>query len=237
MIKYIYKDKGIVAQKFADSLVEKVNTSEVFHWSLSGGSTPKLLFSLLAERYADKIEWNKVHFYWGDERCVPPTDEDSNYKMTKERLFDPLNIAEKNIHRIMGESEPAEEAKRHEEELKNSLPLNESGLPVFDLIMLGMGDDGHTASIFPHEMQLLDSSNICEVATHPVSGQKRITITGEVINAAKEIAFLVTGENKAEKIDDIFYGKERSKTYPAYHIKPSSGKLAWYLDSEAASQL
>jgi len=237
MVKYIYPNSEEVATRFADALVEKISKSDKFHWSVSGGSTPKILFSLLAEKYADKIDWSKVHFYWGDERCVPPTDEDSNYKMTKERLFDLVDVPAENIHRIVGENEPLEEAKRHEEELKALMPTNEKGLPVFDLIMLGMGGDGHTASIFPHQMELLSSEQVCEVAEHPESGQKRVTITGPVINAAKEIAFLVTGEGKAEKIDEIFYGKGRSESYPATHIQPSSGNLSWYLDSAAASKL
>lgn len=237
MIKYIYPTNEEVAKRFADSLVDKINQSEIFHWSVSGGTTPKVLFSLLAEEYADKIDWKKVHFYWGDERCVPSTDDDSNFKMTKERLFSKVDIPVENIHRIIGENDPEKEAVRHEEELMALLPKDENGLPVFDLIMLGMGGDGHTASIFPHQMELLTSNKVCEVAQHPDSGQHRVTITGKVINAAKEVAFLVTGEGKAEKIDEIFYGKERSKSYPATHIQPSSGQLSWYLDSAAASML
>ncbi|MFK7899835.1 MAG: 6-phosphogluconolactonase, partial [Cyclobacteriaceae bacterium] len=126
---------------------------------------------------------------------------------------------------------------RHEQELKDVLPANEAGLPVFDMIMLGMGGDGHTASIFPHQMELLASNKICEVAEHPESGQKRVSITGPVINAAKEVVFLVTGAGKAEKIDEIFYQKGRAESYPAAHVKPTSGRLSWYLDSAAAANL
>lgn len=237
MTKYIFKTKEEVARRFADTLVEKINQAETFHWSLSGGSTPKILFTILAKEYATKIAWEKVHFYWGDERCVPPTDDDSNFKMTNERLFEPLKIPSENIHRIRGEENPQEEAKRHAEELKNSLPLSKDSLPIFDLIMLGMGEDGHTASIFPHQMELLTTESTCAIATHPVSGQKRISITGKVINASKEVVFLVTGQSKATKIDEIFYSKGRSKSYPATHICPTSNKLSWYLDSEAASEL
>ncbi|MFK7900367.1 MAG: 6-phosphogluconolactonase, partial [Cyclobacteriaceae bacterium] len=113
MVKYIYKTNEEVAKQFADYITKRINESEgAFHWSVSGGSTPKVLFSLLADEYADKIDWTKVHFYWGDERCVPPTDEDSNYKMTDERLFSKVPVPAENIHRILGENDPQGEAER-----------------------------------------------------------------------------------------------------------------------------
>ena len=232
----IYKDKPEVARHFSEYFVDLVKDKDVFHVALSGGSTPKVIFDILAEDYGDKIDWSKIHFYWGDERCVPPADEQSNYKMTVDHLFSKIEVPKENIHRIMGEFEPDVEAARYAEMLESNLPLiNE--IPQFDLVLLGMGDDGHTASIFPHEIELWNSESHCVVATHPDSGQKRVSINGAVINAAKEVAFLVTGANKAEKIDSIHNRKEGYKNYPAALVEPMSGKLIWLMDEAAASAL
>lgn len=225
-----FKDNHAVASAFAKYLLSVISSNEVTTIALSGGSTPKLLFKILAEEYADSIPWQKVHFFWGDERCVPPTHEESNYKMTKEFLFDHIGIDPNNIHRVYGESDPEEEAKRYSA-LISTICHSRQGLPAFDLIILGMGDDGHTASIFPHQMELLDATGNCAVATHPVSGQKRVTLTGPVINNAQEVCFLVTGENKAEKISEIFKDQDSAKAYPASHIH--TGKLKWFIDEDA----
>jgi 6-phosphogluconolactonase len=231
----VYKDSQEVAASFADYLVELISKKNGnVYIALSGGSTPKLLFSLLAnDRYKKAIDWNKVHLFWGDERCVAPDHADSNYKMTHEQLLSHIDIPAGNIHRVLGENDPAEEAKRYSEEIKSLLP-GEKGLPVFDLVMLGMGDDGHTLSIFPHQMELLQSDKICEVAVHPTSGQKRVTLTGHIANNAKSVAFLVTGKNKAEKILEILKKQKDWEKYPASYIDPIHGLLYWYLDEEAA---
>jgi 6-phosphogluconolactonase len=192
-----------------------------------------LLFNELATSYKESIDWGQIHFYWGDERCVPPTDDDSNYKMTRELLLDKVDIPEDNVKRIMGETNPSEEAERYENVIKDETG---SALPSFDLIILGMGEDGHTASIFPHQMQLLESSRLCEVATHPESGQKRVTMTGKLINEAQHVLFLVTGSGKKDKIRQIFSKEGPFLSYPASHIDPK-GKLEWFLDQDAASEL
>ena len=234
----VYKDGKEVASAFADyltNLISKKNGN--VYIALSGGSTPKLLFALLAEEpYKNKIDWAKVHLFWGDERCVPPDHADSNYKMTYEQLLSRIKIPQGNIHRVLGEKDPREEAKRYASEIISHLP-KENNLPVFDLVMLGMGDDGHTLSIFPHEMELLTSKNLCEVALHPTSGQKRVTLTGDITNNAKTIAFLVTGKSKAEKIFEIHKQQKDWKKYPAAYIRPTHGKLYWYMDQEAAELL
>ncbi len=232
----IYKDKNEVAEQFSAYFVEKAAEHEAFHVALSGGSTPKIVFDVLAKNFADKVDWTKVHFYWGDERCVPPTDDESNYKMTVEHLFSKIDVPHENINRILGEKEPNGEAMRYANLLEIDLDRVE-GTPQFDLVILGMGDDGHTASIFPHEIALWDADDHCVVATHPDSGQKRVSINGKVINTAKEVAFLVTGASKAEKVKAVVEKTKGSAVYPASLVNPASGNLVWFLDEEAASGL
>lgn len=228
----ISQDPLSTAQAFADFFADKVSEKETFHIALSGGSTPKILFELLADEYDEDIDWDKIHFWWGDERCVAPTDEDSNYKMTKERLFDVIRINPDNIHRILGENDPENEAQRYSSEIEAHLPLV-NGLPQFDIILLGMGDDGHTASIFPHQMELLEATAVCGVATHPESGQRRVTLNGPVINNGQYICFLVTGAGKAEKVDEIFHKKAGYRSYPAAHF--NGDNVSWFMDDAAAS--
>jgi len=227
----ISPDAPTTAQAFADYFAEKVSQKETYHIALSGGSTPKILFELLADEYEEEIDWDKVHFWWGDERCVPPTDSESNFKMTKERLFDPLGISEANIHRVLGEESPLEEALRYSGLIEKAIP-SQNGIPQFDMIMLGLGTDGHTASIFPHEMELLSDNATCGVATHPESGQKRVTLNGPVINNAVDICYLVTGEGKKEKVEEILKQKEGYLKYPAAHFNGEA--TTWFLDQSAA---
>jgi len=203
--------------------------------ALSGGSTPRLLFSVLATEYGDKVHWESAHFFWGDERCVPPHDTESNYGMTSKNFLEKIKIPKTNIHRVIGEDDPEKEAARYSEEILR-FTKQRHGKPVFDLIILGLGDDGHTASIFPGQTELLNSDKICSVAFHPVTKQKRITITGPVINNAEMVVFLVSGLNKAEIVADIIE-KPGITDYPAAAIEPQTGVLKWYLDMDAASML
>jgi 6-phosphogluconolactonase len=205
--------------------------------ALSGGSTPKSLFDYWARYHGEDIDWKSLFLFWGDERCVPPTDEQSNYRMTKEYLLDRVAIPERNIFRIKGENDPAAEAERYSTLLGMEVEMVD-GVPSFDLIILGLGDDGHTASIFPHEIKLWNDSSYCVVGRHPESGQKRISLSGRVINHAQRVAFLVTGSAKAEKVREIVESrKEVKERYPAARVKPVSGNLIWFLDKEAASLL
>ncbi|QLG43924.1 6-phosphogluconolactonase [Costertonia aggregata] len=229
----VYKDKEQVADEFSKYLFDYASERDITHIALSGGSTPKIVFDKLASDYADKMDWQKIHFYWGDERCVPPTDNDSNYKMTAEHLLSKIDIPSENIHRIKGEKVPVYEADRYSAVLKENLP-EINAIPQFDLVILGMGDDGHTASIFPHEIHLWDSQRLCEVATHPDSGQNRVSITGKLINNAKSVVFLVTGASKASKITEIIGRQKDFEKYPATLVRPTSGRLLWFLDDSAA---
>lgn len=235
---YVFPDNQTVAEKFAEWLNQwcQEQTGEKITIALSGGSTPKVLFKVLAEKYANSMPWEKIHFFWGDERCVPPDDADSNYKMTKELLLDPVGFPANQIHRVLGEIDPNEAAEQYEAVILEQVQ-QAAGLPVFDLMILGMGGDGHTASIFPHQMELLDSDQICAVATHPESGQKRVSLTGKVINQSRQICFLVTGDSKKEKVYEIFKKEGNYQDYPAAHIHAKNGQLSWNLDEAAVALL
>ena len=187
--KIVVKDVEEVSKYFAQIIMEGVSLSNTeYNIALSGGSTPKSIFKYLSANYDSKIEWYKINFYWGDERCVPPTDDESNFKWADELLFKTLNIKDENIFRIKGENDPKQEAIRYSNVVSSNLS-NINSLPQFDLIMLGLGEDGHTASIFPGNLESFSNPKICEVAEHPATKQKRVTLTGSVINNAKKINF------------------------------------------------
>ncbi len=205
--------------------------------AVSGGSTPKILFQLLAgEEYRDAVPWDAIRLFWVDERCVAPTHPDSNYGMTYDALLQHALLPAENIFRMKGEEIPLNEADRYAGVLHELLPAG-NGIPVFDLILLGMGDDGHTASVFPHQMHLLQSTKWVDVATHPVSGQKRITLTGPVLCNARQLVFMITGEAKASIVATIVGKKEDAKKYPASYVHDSTGNTEFYLDKAAASGL
>ena len=233
-----FADNPAVANAFAADLVAwlEAQTKPKITVSLSGGSTPTLLFEILAKQFADKIDWSRVHFFWGDERCVAPDDPQSNYGVCKSLLLDHVSIPEANVHRVIGESDPEAEAIRYSEEMKSHCELNGDGLPMLDLLILGMGGDGHTASIFPHQIELLKSDAICAVATHPESGQKRVSMTGPVLCAAKKVDFLVTGAGKAKVLGEIFGKTGVWETYPTSFIE-SQGPVTFYLDEAAAAKI
>ena len=236
--KKIFADNPAVATAFAADFVAwlPTQTQPKVTVSLSGGSTPKLLFEVLARDFADQVDWSKVHLFWGDERCVPPADAESNFGACKSLLLDKVSIPAGNIHRVIGESDPAAEAVRYGEEMKQHCELNAAGLPMLDLLILGMGGDGHTASIFPHQMELLKAESVCAVATHPESGQQRVSMTGPVLCAAKKIDFLVTGGGKAKVLSEIFGKSGAWESYPTSHIE-SDGPVTFYLDEGAAELL
>ncbi|CAH1000986.1 6-phosphogluconolactonase [Neolewinella maritima] len=228
-----------VARAFADHLVEKLDALDggPLFWALSGGSTPKLLFQLLAEEYRDKIDWSRLHFFWGDDRMVPYDDPESNYGEVKKLLFDHVPVEAEQIHPVPTELEPQEAARAYAATILEHLPQNSDGLPIFDINMLGMGTDGHTASIFPDSMELLTDERVCAVVKHPESGQLRVTLTGPVINASDEVVFLITGNSKTLRVAQIVNREQQATTFPAAHINPSSGRLHWFLDQAAAAEV
>ena len=236
----IFPDNPAVANAFAKEFVGLLNSLAASQprvtVALSGGSTPKLLFEVLATDWPESVPWEKIHFFWGDERCVPPTDGESNYGEAEKLLLSRISIPSGNVHRVLGEAHPEEECDRYGLEVNENVALNEEGLPSFDVMLLGMGSDGHTASIFPHEMEFLTVDKVCMVATHPESGQKRITVTGQVINASKHVFFLVTGEGKAEVLAEIMNHTGQYESYPTSHSAPTRGST-FYIDEAAGSKL
>lgn len=231
---HIFSTPEELAAHFADELADRIAASKtaVFNLAISGGKTPNLLFEALAKKHPNSPIWQKVHFWWVDERMVPPSNPESNFGVVKRLLFHSLNIPDTNIHRIKGENDPEKEAISYSEEIRRKVQC-EGNWPRFDLILLGMGDDGHTASIFPDQLTLLHSEAICAVATHPASGQKRITLTGQVINHARSVIFMVTGANKSARLYEISSVPEKAMLLPAAHINPAMGDLHWYVDAAA----
>ncbi len=231
----IFSDLNKVIKAFAYEFISITKNSQQprFDIALSGGKTPRLLFEKLAETNSSEINWSRIHFWWGDERCVSPESADSNYRLAFDHFLSKISIPMENIHRIMGENDPEEEALRYSEAIRNSLNFR-GEWPVFDLIILGLGDDGHTASIFPDQLELIDEPRICVATVHPLSGRNRITLTGKVLNNASRIFFLVTGETKSMRISEIMNNNEAAKLLPANYILPENGTLIWFLDSDAA---
>jgi 6-phosphogluconolactonase len=236
----IFPDNSAVANAFAADFVELLQTLTLSQpkvtVSLSGGSTPKLLFEVLAKEFKESVEWSKVHFFWGDERCVPPTDQESNFGEAERLFLSKIDIPIENIHRVHGEADPADERISYSQTIEENVGRNENGTPSFDVLLLGMGDDGHTASIFPAEIEFLTSDRICEVATHPLSGQQRITVTGQIINASKHVFFLVTGASKANVLSEIIDQTGDYQSYPTFHISPAGGST-FYVDHAAAAKI
>lgn len=235
-VVFVFENKQNLVTEFSSFFAKLVSQADAsFRVALSGGSTPKIWFEDLAANHRDDIDWQKVHLYWGDERCVPPDHSESNFGMTNSYLMEKIDIPESHVHRIKGELDPVQAADEYSKELSEF--QDESEIPEFDLVILGMGDDGHTASIFPFQIHLWDHPEICVVATHPESGQKRVSLTGKVINNARAVAFLVTGEAKSEKVEAILNASEKSAGLPAALVNPRHGELFWFLDKEAAGSL
>jgi 6-phosphogluconolactonase len=203
--------------------------------ALSGGDTPKKIFRIISQREHKTIDWDRIRFFWGDERCVPPDNDESNYHMAQQYLLKDLNIPEKNIFRIHGEAVPEHEVIRYGRIITANVQLHD-GIPRFNLIMLGLGADGHTASIFPDHVHVFHSRRYYDVTLQPRTDQKRITMTGRIINNAHHVIFMITGPAKADMVSKIVRGKS-DPLYPASLVKPSNGILTWLLDEEAAGLL
>jgi len=234
---FVCTDPETVAVEVAAQWIERARrvteTGRPFRVALSGGATPRLLFEQLAlPEHRDQVDWPRVHLFWGDERCVPPDDSDSNYNMTQETLLEHITIPEANVHRIRGETDPQKEARRYAEEMRTVFGCAPHEVPRFDWILLGMGTDGHTASLFPGQAEVLASRDLCAVAAHPQTGQARITLTLPVLNRAACVSFLVTGLNKAGMLASVLHDPKRRERYPAAMVEAET--VEWWVDREAA---
>jgi 6-phosphogluconolactonase len=227
------------ADLFALAAQEAAAARGRFAVALSGGETPRALYRMIArQQFSQKIPWRRVQLYWGDERCVPPEDAASNYGMARDAFIRHVPIAAENVHRVLGEQPPAQAALAYEKELRALAALERptSELPVFDLILLGLGGDGHTASLFPHS-DSLEVEERFAVATEAPDGSSRITVTYPVINAARRVWFLVSGAQKAGMVAEVIEGLMMPAAVPAQGVRPVHGQLTWLLDEAAAAEL
>lgn len=228
------------AALFAESATAAVSARGRARIAISGGSTPKAMFALLADPaqpFLQQVPWDALDLYWVDERCVPPDNDESNYKMTNESMLAHVPLAPDHVHRMEGELDPEDAASRYESTLRNTFKLEGAEAPTFDLILLGMGDDGHTASLFPHTEALNEMGRLV-VANHvPQKDTWRITLTWPVINQGRQVAFLIEGAAKAEILHTVLQGKYDPETTPSQLIRPASGRLLYLLDSAAAAKL
>lgn len=232
----IYEDKQELAEAaardFAERATAAIEEGGRFTVALAGGSTPKATYEILARDYADGIDWSRVHVFFGDERTVPPDHEDSNYRMAREALLDHVPVG--SVHRMRGELPPEEAAALYEDELREF--FGSESIPSLDLVMLGIGGDGHTASLFPNTPALDVRDRL--TVENPVEKLEtvRLTLTAPVINAARAVVFAVAGEDKAEALKEILEGNVGPHDYPAKLVRPADGSV-WMLDRTAASQL
>jgi 6-phosphogluconolactonase len=232
-----------LAREAADLFVwlgeQAIREDRPFRVALSGGSTPRALHAALATTpFAGRLDWSKVEFFFGDERCVPPDHPESNYGMANETLFRPLKIAPERVFRMAGEADPEEAVRQYEEILRARLCPAGSAWPMFDLILLGLGEDAHTASLFPETAALEETRRLVVSNTAPQGIKHRITLTAPAINHARTILFLVSGSGKAKAVERVLHDQTaNARQAPAKLIRPITGRLLWFLDRAAAASL
>ena len=224
------------ASIFVSASRNSIATRKRFAVAISGGSTPRRLYMLLgSEAYRHGVDWKHVHIFWADERCVPKEDEASNFRTALDTLLSKVALPDKNIHRIKGEETPDKAARDYGEEIRRF--FGESERPRFDLIILGVGEDGHTASLFPGSKSLEETTRLAIPVYLEEIKKNRITLTLPVLNNAAQILFLVTGPSKAAALSEIFGDGEKRKLLPAGLINPDHGEAIWLMDQEAAGKL
>jgi len=233
----VLPDLEAVSRVAAERIVRLAQIHSPFSVALAGGGTPRGVYELLATPpFSEQIPWGRVHVFWGDERCVPPDDPGSNYRMARETLLDRVPLPTDNIHRVHGELDPETAAQAYAAELRDFFGAQ---WPVFDLILLGMGDDGHTASLFP-------GSDALREKTRPVVGvtaqyqdrpARRVTLTPPAINAARHVMFLVVGASKANALQAVLEGPYQPHRLPAQIVQPTDGHLVWLVDGMAAKKV
>jgi 6-phosphogluconolactonase len=238
----IFSDRDALIRAEAERIVKLLRNAIAARGrcvlSLSGGATPKPLYQLLATPpYAGRIDWSRVHLFWGDERCVPPDHPESNYRMTREALLDRVTIPSMNVHRIRGEDDPEQAAAAYERLLRQTFGPQDPPARSFDVVLLGMGPDGHTASMFPGTAAPTETQRWA-MAVHLERPREmwRVTLTTVVLNAAADVTFLVAGADKAPRLREVLEARgERS--LPVQRIQPAQGTLHWMVDAAAAAQL
>jgi 6-phosphogluconolactonase len=239
---YIAQDENAF-QKKALQLILETTTRAIEErkraiWSLCGGRTPKMVFPTLADAYyRERIDWSRVFVCWGDERCVPPDHVDSNYKLARDTFLSKVPLPSANIHRMAGEMESPHAAARAYEQNLSVLFKYDRPFPKFDLMLLGMGEDGHTASLFPGTMALDEQEKWVVGQWVENVSSNRLTVTFPVINHARKIVFLCPGENKANVLKEIFRPETPRNRYPVQRVQPIEGELVWLLDKASASKL
>jgi len=224
-----------VTEEFVELAATAIADRGRFAVALAGGSTPRAAYTLLAsESFASRVDWSRVLFFWGDERCVPPDHPESNYRMAHEALLDHVPVPGQNVFRVLGEEEPVQAADTYEGELRT---LFGGSIPRFDLVMLGMGGDGHTASLFPGTAAVHEA--VRWVMAHRVEKLDawRVTFTPVILNAAANVLFAVSGAGKAHRLREVLEGPHRPDVLPAQVVKPSAGRLVWMVDEAAAAEL
>ncbi len=223
-----------VAQHIVTLAIDAIAQEKRFTMALAGGSTPRPAYATLAEaRYAGRLDWSRVHLFWGDERCVPSEDPRSNYRMARETLLEAVPIPEENVHRMRGELPPEEAAARYAEVLASC--FGPSPVPRFDLMLLGLGEDGHTASLFPGSPALEERERWVVAQYVERLAEWRLTLTLPVLNAAKNVAFVVSGAEKREILAKVW--SEAGVQLPAARVRPDAGRLRWFVDVEARGGL
>jgi 6-phosphogluconolactonase len=226
------------AELVAHAAKEAVEERERFTIALSGGSTPRSLYNLLATNARTSLPWDRMFFFFGDERHVPPTDKDSNFRMANEAMLSKVPIPEANVFRVPAENPDANAAaEAYEQSLLKFFALEPGQVPVFDVILLGLGPDGHTASLFPGTVALQEKSRLVVANWVEKFNTHRITFTLPLLNAARCVAFLVSGTDKAPALEAVLQSNAPGEQYPAKLVHPTNGKLIWLVDRAAASGL
>ncbi len=216
---------------------EAICTHGQFTLCLTGGNTPASIYSLIATRFQLSVDWNAVHLFWGDERCVPPDDEASNFGMANRTMLSKLNLDPSHIHRMRGEDDPKAAATAYEDELREFFSLEEGEFPRFDLVLLGLGENVHIASLFPGNPAIHETRRLTAAVEVDAPQRRRITLTPPVLNNAARVMFMVAGAGKAEAVKLALEGPRDPDKYPAQLIDPDRVEVTWILDRAAAGRL